>query len=53
MKELVIASNNEGKIKEVREILKGFKIIPIGKFDLDLEINEDGKTFEENAMNKS
>lgn len=53
MKELVIASNNEGKIKEVREILKGFKIIPIGKFDLDLEINEDGKTFEENAIIKA
>ncbi len=55
MKNLVIASNNEGKVREITEILsdlnlnlKSFKDYP----EIP-EIIEDGKTFEENALKKA
>ena len=51
--EIVIASNNEGKIKEVQEILSDHKIIPMKKTGVEIEVNEDQKTFEKNAIKKA
>ena len=51
--EIVIASNNEGKIKEVQEILSDYKIIPMKKTGVEIEVNEDQKTFEKNAIKKA
>lgn len=53
MKELIIASNNKGKIKETKEILNNFKIKSIEEIGIKIDIEEDGKTFEENAMKKA
>lgn len=53
MKKIVIASGNKGKIKEVKDIFKEFEIISINNFKIDVKIEEDGKTFEENAMKKA
>lgn len=53
MKEIVIASNNKGKIKEAQEILNEFKIISMKDLSVDIEIKEDKKTFEENAITKA
>ncbi len=53
--ELVLASSNEKKLKEIKEILKdlNFKILTLQDFsDLPL-VKEDGKTFRENAIKKS
>ncbi len=52
MKELIIASNNKGKIKETEQILNNFKIISIEEKGIKIDIKEDGKTFEENAIKK-
>ena len=52
-KEIVIASGNKGKIKEAREILKGFKIIPLSEIDNNIDVEEDKDTFEENAIKKA
>ncbi len=55
MKEIVLATNNKHKIKEISDILKDFpvKIIPLSKFKDIPEVIEDGKTLEENAEKKA
>ncbi|MCI8655165.1 MAG: RdgB/HAM1 family non-canonical purine NTP pyrophosphatase [Clostridia bacterium] len=53
MEEIVIASKNEGKIKEAQEILKEFKIISMQDIGIDIEVEEDEKTFRQNAIKKA
>ena len=53
MKERIFASKNKGKIKEAQEILKEFKIISIKELGIDIDIEEDKETFEENAIKKA
>lgn len=55
MKKLLIASNNPGKIREIKEILKGipFEIKSLKDVDFKDDILETGKTFEENAVSKA
>ena len=50
---IVIASGNEGKIKQVKEILKEYNIIPIKDLDIQIDVEEDKETFEENAIKKA
>ena len=52
-KEIIIASGNKGKIKEAEEILEGYKIIPIKELGIDIDVEEDKETFEENAIKKA
>ena len=53
-KELVIASHNEGKVKEINIMLKPLKIIFLSAKDFNLkEPIEDGSSFEKNALIKS
>ncbi len=53
MKEIVIASGNKGKIKEAVEILKNYKIISMKEIGIDIDVEEDQKTFEGNAIKKA
>lgn len=53
MEELIIASENKWKIKEIQEILKGFKVISIRDIGKEIDIEEDQKTFKENAIKKA
>lgn len=55
MKKIIFATKNEGKMKEVREILQdsGYEVLSEKEAGLDLEIIEDGTTFEENARIKA
>ena len=53
MKEIVIASGNKGKIKEAIEILKNYKIISMKELGIDIDVEEDQKTFEGNAIKKA
>ena len=52
---LIIASNNNGKIKEYQEILEpfGFQVRSQGEENIHLEVEETGSTFEENAILKA
>ena len=51
---LIIASNNAGKIREIREIMEdyGKEIISQKEAGIDLDVEENGTTFEENALIK-
>lgn len=55
MERLIFATGNEGKMKEVRMILKdaGYEILSMKEAGIDVDIVEDGKTFEENAIIKA
>ena len=53
MKEVVFASNNKHKIKEVRQILGGFKVLSLEDIGLKEDIEETGTTFLENALIKA
>lgn len=55
MKKLVIASNNKGKIKEIKELLVGFNlnVVSLNDENIDIDVVEDGETFEENAKKKA
>ena len=53
MKSIILASNNKDKVKEVKEILKGYDIISMKGAGIDVDIEENGTTFEENALIKA
>ncbi len=53
MMELVLATKNKGKVRELKEIIKGAHIITADEAGFHAEIEENGKTFEENALIKA
>lgn len=53
MEELIIASGNPGKIKEVQEILTQYKVIPMKELGIEIEVEEDQDTFQGNAIKKA
>lgn len=54
-KEVIVASNNKDKIREIKEILKKFNIdaLSMKEAGIDIDIEEDGNTFMENAYKKA
>lgn len=54
-KRIVFATGNENKMKEIRMILSdlGMEILSMKEAGVDVDIVEDGSTFEENAMIKA
>lgn len=54
-KKIILASNNKGKIREIQEILSplGFDVISMKEAGIDIEIEENGSTFKENAAVKA
>ncbi|WP_252236951.1 XTP/dITP diphosphatase [Clostridium sp. CH2] len=55
MKKLILASNNIKKIKEMKELLKdlNIEIKSLNEENIDIDVEEDGSTFEENAKKKA
>lgn len=55
MEKIIFATSNEGKMKEIREIFKctGYEIVSMKEAGLKLNIEENGKTFTENALIKA
>jgi XTP/dITP diphosphohydrolase len=52
---LIVATRNKGKVREIREALKGLglQIYTLSDFPQAPEIEEDGKSFAENALKKA
>ncbi|MCB0102699.1 MAG: RdgB/HAM1 family non-canonical purine NTP pyrophosphatase [Anaerolineales bacterium] len=55
MKRLLIATNNQGKVREFQELLAGSGIdfVTPAQINLQLEVEEDGTNYEENAGKKA
>ena len=53
MEEIILASNNQGKVNEIQVILKEYKIISLKEANIDIEVDEDQDTFEGNALKKA
>ena len=55
METIIFATKNKGKIKEINEILADMNVnvISMEEAGITIDVVEDGKTFEENAMKKA
>jgi len=55
MPKLLLATNNRGKIAEMKALLDGLAIelLTPASIDLDLEVPEDGQSYAENAVRKA
>ena len=55
MDKIVFATTNEGKVKEIKEILKDFpiEVVSMKEMGISAEIEENGATFEENSLIKA
>lgn len=55
MRKIIFATGNEGKMKEIREILADLpvEVLSMKEAGIQVDIAEDGTTFEENAMIKA
>jgi XTP/dITP diphosphohydrolase len=53
--EIVVATHNQGKLKEIKKIFneKNIDIISMDKLNIEIEVIEDGKTFIENSLKKA
>lgn len=54
-KQICLATNNKGKLREYREILApmGFTIYSPADLNIDLDVEEDGKDYRENSYKKA
>lgn len=50
---MIFASNNPGKIKEVKEIFNNYEILSLNDLKIDIDILEDGNNYYENAYIKA
>ncbi len=55
MKSLILATNNNKKVKEMKDMLEGLdiEVFSLSDKNINIEVEEDGATFEENAKKKS
>lgn len=50
---IVMATNNKGKLKEVREILNDYEILSLSDLNCEIDVEEDKDTFEGNSLKKA
>ena len=51
---LIMATNNQGKVRELSALLSSdFEVLTLKEAGFEIEVEEDGKTFTENAVKKA
>jgi len=50
---IILASTNQGKIRELKALLPDFEILTSKEILGDFEVEEDGESFQENALKKA
>lgn len=50
---IVAATNNPGKIREIKEILNDYEVISLKEAGIDIDVEETGNTFMENSKLKA
>lgn len=55
MTRLIVATKNKGKVKEIKELLSGldYQILSLEEAGVAIDVEENGQTFEENALIKA
>jgi len=53
MEEIIVATNNEGKLKEIKEILSGYNLKSLKEINCNVDVIEDCDTFEGNSKKKA
>ena len=53
MKEIVIATNNKGKVKEIKEIFEEYELLTLKYINCEIDVIEDQDTFEGNSKKKA
>ncbi|MEF9960765.1 MAG: RdgB/HAM1 family non-canonical purine NTP pyrophosphatase [Niameybacter sp.] len=55
MKKIIFATQNQGKVKEIKKILEGLpvEVLTMSEAGIDIDIEENGATFQENAVIKA
>lgn len=53
MKKIVVATNNLGKLKEIKEIFKDYELLSLKDINCEIKIDEDQETFEGNSKKKA
>lgn len=50
---MILATNNEGKLREIKNILSDFKILSLKEYGIDVDVIEDQDSFYGNALKKA
>ena len=50
---IIVATGNKGKLKEIKEIFSEYEIISNKEAGFNIDIEEDAKTFEGNALKQN
>lgn len=50
---MIVATNNKGKLEEIKKIFKDYKLYSLKDKGINIEVAEDGNTFLENAKKKA
>lgn len=50
---MIYASNNKGKIRQTKELFKGKNLVGLKEYGIEIEVDETGSTFVENAILKA
>lgn len=53
MKKIVVATNNQGKLKEIQQILDEYELLTLKDVNCDIEVEENQETFEGNSLKKA
>ena len=53
MQKIVIATNNKGKVEEIKQILEGYELLTLKDINCNIEVEEDKDTFEGNSLKKA
>lgn len=53
MKKIVVATNNPGKLKEIKDIIKNYELLSLKDINCEIEVEEDQETFEGNSKKKA
>jgi XTP/dITP diphosphohydrolase len=53
MKKIIVATGNQGKVKEIKEIFSDYEILSYKDLGVKIDVEEDADTFEGNALKKA
>ena len=53
MKKILLASNNQGKLKTAKQVFVDFELYTPSDLNISIEVDETGTTYEQNALLKA